>query len=61
MSYLDYDFRFNRTFMELKLEIITLCPLDIAGFNRTFMELKQISLKRVFCLFSIVLIAPLWN
>ena len=32
--------RFNRTFMELKLAIISVTIMDLFGFNRTFMELK---------------------
>ena len=36
--------RFNRTFMELKLEQVNGWHTVLGGFNRTFMELKQSTL-----------------
>ena len=52
--------RFNRTFMELKLQWRVLISSVIWRFNRTFMELK-LDFKLEAVSVSPVLIVPLWN
>ena len=54
------EFRFNRTFMELKWLQGPLSMLRRDSFNRTFMELKCSNLMRLARRLT-VLIVPLWN
>ncbi len=51
---------FNRTFMELKLNVVTGVYDFTLGFNRTFMELK-LSSVHVRYTTQRVLIGPSWN
>ena len=51
---------FNRTFMELKVDVSVEARNENNGFNRTFMELKENHLAK-WNNAQIVSIAPLWN
>ena len=60
-AFLDAEtFRFNRTFMELKLLIKISSNVGTTSFNRTFMELKWLSGEHM-SVGKVVLIVPLWN
>ena len=50
----------NRTFMELKLEIVQSFIYSVSSSNRTFMELK-LTTTMVMITRLTVLIVPLWN
>ena len=54
------DGRFNRTFMELKVNSLFTEGETITGFNRTFMELKAKHRQHT-RQHRLVSIAPLWN